>query len=318
MNKLSEKSITVGFNPIHGQLFFDTIQMYDKFIDGYFFSPDHHIDGRSFIDSEIYNTLRSCNTHGYRGNILCNNFGEDIDIIDKIKKFKEIINLTSVTILNPDTCNIVKNKFPDIEVHLSVRFWDWGRFKDTISLLPMIKLSGIDVINVSGAYHYNDFKFMNRVHELGMKVKFILEESCIVRKDMNYSNLPGFETAICRANPFSTISCQFGMCEHVIHKYPWMEFARVPIYKESPQCKYIDVFKLSSRFRSIEYVTLQLNYWTSSDRTRFLYLYHDRLDINPDHKYQTFLEWIDNRSKCAGNCWNCRKCEKYYKIISNK
>lgn len=318
MNILQPKSITIGFNPIYGQEFFDTISMYDKYVDGYFFSADHYIDGRKFNKSEIYEILRSCNTYNYRGNLLCNNFGEDTDILEKIRIFKEIINLTSVTVLNPDIGKNIKELFPDIEIHLSVRFWDWGRFKDTISLLPMIRNMGIDVINVSGAYHYNDFTFMNKIHELGMKVKFILEESCIVRKDINYSDLPGFETAVCRANPFSTISCQFGMCERVIDIYPWMEFARVPIYKESPQCKYIDIFKLSSRFRSIEYITLQLNYWTSTDRTRFLYLYYDRLDIRSDEKYNIFLEWIDDRSKCAGNCWNCRKCEKYYNIISNK
>lgn len=316
MAMIKDHSISIGFNSYTGQAFFDMLTMYDNYIRDYFFGIRHAITGDILTADGELQLLSSCDTYGYPSNVLFNNFGDDHEYIKDIEKIKDITNLKHVTLLNPRLAGFIRKAFPDLEIQLSVRFWDWGRFAHPICRLPELKSMGIDVINISGAMSYNDIEFMNRTHELGMKLKYITNEGCIIRKDLNYENLPGFCGKMCRTNPFSTCAC-YSECINVTREYPWMQLATNEIYKET--LKYfpeIDIYKISGRHRYVDFLTRHLNYWTSDEPTKYIYTIYDRIDVS--ERYDVFLDWVEFKAtKCRGNCDKCRKCEHIWNELNN-
>lgn len=311
---IKENSISVGFNPSSGQDFFDSLTMYWNYIHDYFFDMSRDIAGNHLKVGSVYSILSKCNTYDIPANLLFNNYSSFDEYHDKIKMAMDVTNLKSVTVLNPDDAVIVKNNYPQLETHLSVRFWDWGRFPNPIARLEELKSKSIDVINISGAYSYNDFEMIDRIHDLGMKVKFITNEGCIINKDFNYSQFPEFRDCMCRTNPFSAYAC-WSQCRFVYQKYPWMELSRNNIYKESLQFYDIDIYKISGRHRSISTMINYLNYWTSDNPTSVIYPSWT-YGIDVSNNYDAFLEYIDIRANhCSGYCYKCQKCKKYWEIF---
>lgn len=317
MAMIKTKSISIGFNSFSGQAFFDMLTAYDDYIRDYFFGLHHAIAGDVIDGNHEYNVLESCDTYDYPANLLFNNFSDDFQFKRDIQMIKEVTNLKHVTILNPMLAEVIRKEFPDLEIQLSVRFWDWGRFSKPICRLPELKSMGIDVINVSGSMSYNDIEFMNRVHELGMKIKYITNEGCIIRKDLNYEHLDGFSGKMCRTNPFSVSAC-YSECVNVTNRYPWMQLAANEIYKET--LKYfpeIDIYKISGRHRYVDYLTRHLEYWTSDQPTNYIYTVYDRIDISD--KYDVFLDWVEFKAtKCIGNCAKCQKCKYFWNELTDK
>lgn len=313
---IKKHSLSVGFNPSIGQEFFDTLLMCSDYIKDYFFDVSREITGAVYGEDVVYNTLKSCDTYGLPANLLFNSYTSFIDHREKIEKLRRIINLRAVTILNPCDAVIVKNEYHDLEVHLSVRFWDWGRFPNPIARVPELAQYPIDVINVSGVHSFNDYAIMQKIHDYGIKTKLIVNEGCIVRKDMNYSQLPEFKDFLCRANPFSPAAC-FSVCTKVYELYPWMQLANVNIYKES--LKYydglIDIWKISGRHRSLTTMVNALTYWTSDSDTVVMNIAKGSA-IDVTKHYDTFLDYIATRSKCRGCCVNCQMCKKYWEIFT--
>lgn len=308
---IKEKSLSVGFNPESGQAFFDTLLIYKKYIKEYFFDISRNISGELYNENFVYSTLAECDTYDIPANLLFNNIDSFIGFENKINRLKGIVNLQSVTVLDPSNAVIIKEKYPDLEIHLSVRFWDWGRFPNPIARVEDLKNYPIDVINISGVYSFNDQEICKAIHDIGMKVKFIVNEGCIIRKDMNYSQFPEFKDALCRTNPFLPSAC-LSMCRYVHKQYPWMELSRVNIFKESLQYyPDVDILKISGRHRALRYVINQLEYWTSDNDSTILHLsFGSALDISKH--YDLFLDYIKTRSECSGYCYKCQRCKKYW------
>lgn len=316
---IRDNMLSVGFNPSSGQLFFDTLLIYQKYIKEYFFDISNGFNGLKYDPKVMINRIKQYDTYAIPANLLFNNHHSFISYRDKIEALNGIVNLRAVTILNPEDAKTMKDSYPDIEVHLSTRFWDWGRFKNPINTLNNVVNNGcIDVVNISSPYSSNDYELIQMIHQLGMKVKYIANDGCIINKDSNYSKFNNFRDCVCRPNPFSESACQC-TCYEVTNEIPWIELCKSFLYKESLHFYHgnIDIIKISGRHRSIDYIIKYLDYWTSDKLSDHIIMsYHHDLPIGD--KYDIFLEYLDTKSKCAGNCWNCRKCEKYYKIISNK
>ena len=277
---INNNSISIGLNPLVGQEFFDTLMAYDNFIRDFFFGLYHCIGGKTLSRNNEINRLIKFDTYDYPANILFNHYYDEDQVLMDIDQVMNIVNLKHITVLDPALSPIIKRKFPEIEVQLSVRFWDWGRFPNPIARLPEIQSMGIDVVNVSGKLSYNDFEFINKVHELGMLVKFITDEGCIVGVDCNYSRFQGFNDFMCRPNPFQRRTCSSG-CFAVQEKYKWMDIATNDLYKESLQYyPKIDIFKISGRARRLDYITYLLSYWTSDDKTTYINTHHGSIDIS--------------------------------------
>ena len=308
---IKEHSLSVGYNNT-GQEFFDMLYMYEKYIHSYFFSLTDRLEGDIFNEKTakyFAEKLVSCDTYNFSGNMLFNN-------IYSFEKWEEMfnmvidkINIKSVTVLYPEWGIIIKEKYPDLEIHLSVRFWDWKLYEEKYktyedTLKNMI--GNIDVINISGSFHYNNFIFIEKCKELGFKTKFIVNEGCIVNRDKNYSLFPGFENKKCWGETQNSV-CKTN-CALIRKEYPWMELSTVDIYKES--LKYyenIDILKLACRFNDLKYINNLLMYWISDAPTSFIRGFNI-----PKEKYKIFLEYLEIRSKCSNDCFHCRKCERFY------
>lgn len=328
------KILSVGYNSGYSQLqtqtFFDILNEYSSYIHSYFFSLSHALNNGRYIPKEIIEKLKKANTYNIPGNLLFNTttyYNKDIGVYSRlINAIKDYVNLKAVTVLSYEDGKTIKESFPELEVHLSIRFWDYNiaRIKE-YSFSDMSKY--IDVINTSGSRSYNDHNLCKDIHDTGMKVKFIVNEGCIVGQDSNYNNFLEADSSckdkkILDCLDYKSESERFNIrcsqvckktCDKVYQLYPWMELCRTNIFKESLQYFDYDILKISTRYANLDYVRQELEYWTSDETTSYLFNnIYDSLPGIKDH-YDTFLRYIEERSKCKCDCYHCRKCEKFYK-----
>ncbi len=317
MDKFSikPKSLSVGFNIMNGQYFFDTLSLYDKYIKEYFFSVSEGLCGEPYNSNLFIETLGKLDTYNIPANIIFNNMNSFDNYEKTINILKSLINVKSVTILHQEQAEKIRNKFPELEIHLSVRFFDRGKLSSNIAPIKSCK-DIIDVINISPSFSYNDTKLIDIIHEYGIKVKILVNEGCIINKSDNYCMFDGFTESTCNINPFSSYPCQ-SVCIEVRKKYPWTQICTNYIYKENLKYINYDIIKISGRILNLKKVTNQLTYWTSSDKTQFLNL-RDEGPIDISDKYNIFLEYIETRSKCKGFCNTCKRCKKFYNIFTGK
>ena len=302
---IKDHSLSVGYNNT-GQEFFDILHKYEKYIHSYFFSLLDRLEGdifnRDTAEFLAYNLYRN-NTYNIPANILFNNkysFDHWEEIIDLVYNK---INLKYATVYNPIDGYLIKNKYPDIDIHLSVRFWDWNYRSNMNEKLNNIP-DYISTINISGVYSYNDFEFIKACKNKGFKTKIIANEGCIINRDTNYSTFPECENLLCWNEQHKICNTN---CIKIRNKYQWMELATVDLYKESLKYYDIDYIKLATRFNDNILIHNLLEYWTSDLYTGFA----RGLNIN-EKNYGSFLEYIEYRSKCSGMCFTCKKCEYFY------
>lgn len=312
---IPEKSISIGYNPFHGQAFFDLLSVYDRYIKEFFFGVNHQLDGSTMNQQEQYEKLCKVDTYGYPANLLLNNVGEVNDLWEKIERYKEIVNLKGITLIEPEYGPLIKERYPNIELNLSVRFWDRNKFLHPIYRLDWLQKYGMEVINVSGSYSYNDHALMKEIQDRGMKVKFITNEGCIMNRMYNYTELPECERYECCPNVLNHVVC-YSECVQVYKRYPWMRFANIDIYKESLDYYSIDIFKISGRFRDINYLTNMLNYWIYAEKTDSIWHHQSLIPINTPDKYNTFCDYVKYRSTlCKGKCASCELCKLVYQHL---
>lgn len=116
---IKEKSLSVGYNNINGQEFFNILNERKPWINSYFFSVGETYNSAQMdIDKEIERICK-LNTYDIPGNLLFNSFnlnkyyyGEHLNIIAKLKNY---INLSKITCLNMEMTKNIKYTFPDIE-----------------------------------------------------------------------------------------------------------------------------------------------------------------------------------------------------------
>lgn len=303
---IKENSISIGYNNT-GQSFFDMIMNYSNYIHSYFLSFTESMKCNPYNIDEIKNTLKKCDTYHMPANILFNTT-DDIDWKKIIDDAKEILNVNAVTVFTLSIIEKIKSQYPDISIHLSVRYFDW--IDETVEeliggLLKNDIYELIDVINISGARSYTDHNLISFIHALGIKTKMIINEGCVPNRSLNYGEFPGFEKYNCKSGP-----CTKG-CKMVMDENHWMELTRINMFKEMLQYYDIDILKLSSRdIDDNDYINKLLEYWTSDEPTQYIPSWFS--NVNVDDNYDSFLEWCEIRSKCDGYCYKCQKCRDYY------
>lgn len=320
MHYIKLNSLSVGYNNEIGQPFFDLLNIYKEWIHSYFFSVEESFYDKyknlKFNFSEEIEKIKQCETYHIPANILFNSIK-----IDHKKTWEHIIdelinniNLTSVTILDLDIAKEIRCKYPELEIHLSVKYFDYKlKYLDSINendfILELDSLKGlIDVINISGTYCLNDTKFLRRCRELGFKIKFIVDEGCIFNIHFNYSKFPEFKYFTC----YEKNGCN-NKCLDIIAKYPWMNFARTMLYKEQLQYIDYDILKISSRGKDFKQTEYSLKYWISENKTDIA----AKIPIVSEKGYNLFLDLMKYKSTCKMICNECRMCEKYYNLLKN-
>lgn len=307
-NFIKEKSLSVGYN-LGGQEFFDTLSKNWRWIHSYFFSFMYNMEGIPLKSDDVNISLMDSDTYGFPANLLLNTYDSKDCWKELILMALDVTNLTAVTVLTPDVAKLVKDTFPELEVHLSVRFWETIATRGSFCHIIENIEKWVDVINLSSAFSFNDKKLVDKCIDMGLKIKWLYNQGCIVNKSRNYNTLNGCDKLMCipRCNRYA--------CTKVVDLYPWMNLARDIIYKESLKFLQYDIIKISSRdIDDINNINWMINYWTSSDRTRNIF----DIEISDD-AYPFFLEYIKTRSSelCTGICSKCRNCDYYYYMMKS-
>lgn len=316
MNKyVKNESISVGFNYDNGQYFFDLLNQHREYIHSYFFSLTETLNNDKLNPDRMIENFKSYETYGIPGNLLLNHrqsmrMNNQLGICDEmIAKLRYIINLKALTVRDLALAIDLKKRYPDLEIHLSVRFWDWDthpisslvRFLETGSVYRFI-----DVINVSGTRSYLDHQLIDKIHSWGCKVKFIVNEGCIINRMDNYNKLPGCEYYDCRN---SNCGIYPRKCDLVFQEHPWMILSKINLFKEQLQYYDIDILKISGRSLNINSLEYFINYWASDGIT-------DHIDGRKIIDYNAFLEFCKQKStQCIGSCSSCQKCKSLYNRI---
>ena len=304
---INDHSLSVGYNNT-GQEFFDLLKCYERYIHSYFFSLTEGMRGDQYNIQAIFDNLRSSNTYNFPANLILNTYHSETKWDMLISIAKDITNLKSVTVLSLEIAKLIRIKHPELEIHLSVRFWDWQDNPNCISIIKEKESEFkkyIDVINISGCWSYNDYQLSQIIKDIGIKTKFIVNEGCINKRYSNYINFKEFSINRCYDKP-----CNF-YCKKITNMYPWLDLTRITLYKESLKYYNYDILKISTREQSNDNIEKLLRYWVTDYDTSFIY----GIDIST--KYNIFLEWIKQRSICSNDCYNCKKCEEFYNKFIN-
>lgn len=302
---VKDHSISVGYNNT-GQDFFDLLNNYRNYIHSYFFSMKETMKGSALDPEEVFATLKAADTYGIPGNILFNSRHADTNNWEYwIDKIVNDVELSSATVMSVTEAEAIKKKYPWMELHLSVRYYDWGYGDNMLQQLPDM-VGKIDVINISGRNCFNDLPLIQACHDVGIKTKFIVNEGCITHQMNNYRNFPAFRNGTCNGHPCPRT------CDDVVKMYPWMMLTRINLFKEAVQYFGYDILKISARSISLDATKWMLDYWASPRRTDYAY------DIKiTDKNYHTFVDYVRTRITCSNDCYHCRKCEKFYDDLIN-
>lgn len=349
---LNGRLISVGYNPTLGQQFFDVLidERFRQHIHSYFFSLTHQLsyDNSSHAKdsniNEIVDILKSCNTYDIPANLLLNTYDEEAEYKTLIDAINDEINLTAVTCVTLECAKKIKDEYPWLTIHLSVKYFDWEIEDQTINdknigfedvhniihqkakeIVAFNNKHGhiVDVVNISGAFSYNDFELMRYLKDNKIKNKFILNELCNANRYFNFRNFFPDMNVYC-------YNSNCGVCMTLHNEYNWTILTQGGIYKEQfDTYSDVDIFKLSSRrFLNIDELTSYLTYYTSPDPTQQL-LSKDTIQLKPknvplsvskiflgDGAYKAFLEYLEDIKTCSRDCYSCQKCkETFQKMI---
>lgn len=303
---IKDHSLSLGYNNT-GQEFFDILHKHERYIHSYYFSLVETMKGFGLDPEKTAETLGSCNTYNIPANILFNTKKSEERWDELIRMVKDKVNLQAVTVLTLNTAKKVRDKYPELKIHLSVRYWDWmidPSCKLIVERNAEILKENIDVINISGCWSYNDHELCDIIHDLGIQTKFIVNEGCLNKRFINYMRFDEFNENKCYEKP-----CKM-FCNEVISRYPWMKLTNISLFKESVKHHDYDILKISTREQPNDILEQVLEYWVSDDPSQML----KNITIH-ELNYSIFLEWIEVRSKCSNNCFECRRCEEYYNLF---
>jgi len=287
--------ITVGYN-CKGQDFFDILSFYKKYIEEFYFSFRHTMPKTPLDLSIIYNQLKDSEQYDIPSNFLLNTEQEELEWEYLINKAYECTKLQAVSVLNIKTAKIIKEKFPNIKIHISTHGAQYIDIKELDKNL-------IYCVNVNEPAIYTEQQqnVIKKCKKIGIKLKHITNRGCIFNKHDFMSRLTG-KNIMC---------CNGYQCKKILKDYPWVDLIRTNLYKE--QLKYLnfDFIKLSTRERTNEEISMMLKYWTNP---KISTAHLSNIYIS-ENKYPIFLEWCKQRFICNGNCITCNICKEYYKKL---
>ena len=306
--------LSVGYNNSMGQPFFNILERYRRYIHSYFFSvTEDFMTGSSLDDSDEIRRISELDTYEIPANIIFNSVNPENNSGYEhiIERLVDKVNLTAVTVIDPEIGKSIKRKYPDLDIHISIRYFDadWEHMDDTIKHMDerIRPLEGIaDVVNLSHlSIHDRDIQHLCR--KLGIRIKILVNEGCITHLHFNYSKLSGCENLTC----YQGNRCKYD-CSKVTEMYPFMELTRTYLYKE--ELKYIDYDILKFKSRHItdpKELERLISYWISPYRTNLV----SNIGISDDNSYAIFEKFVRDRSRCNSICADCMKCEKYYNMM---
>lgn len=302
---INEHSLSVGYN-LDGQNFFDVLNKYHNYIHSYFFSLTRSMKGNMLKADEVLDKLKNCNTYNIPGNLLLNHPDDQSNWDELITIAKKAVNINAITLISLDNIEDIKQKYPELEIHLSVRFFDWNFNIPDYMLISRdedIIKKYVDVINISGSKSFNDGSLVDYIHSLGCKTKMIVNEGCIINRHENYKLFYGYNNCRCDVG-----KC-FRTCDSITRDYPWMTLSRINLFKEIIEYdrNRFDILKISARSLSNDKIDHMLEYWTSEDQTSIIFN-----SINTERNYPAFREYCKRKMECNGICIKCMDCKKFY------
>ena len=296
MNKppLYGRRLTVGYN-LTGQDFFDTVVLYKKDIEEFFFSFTHSMPQFPLNYASVYKSLDGTNQYGIPANLLLN-MKSDNDIWKKqVEDAMKVTRLQAVSVLDEEIGRKVKDKSPDLKIHISTHGVD--------NLDPSnLDADLIDTVNIDEPAMYSSRKIIDACLDAGIKIKFIVNRNCMLGRNTTLSQFAGKMITCCRGTHAPCIQAKKAL--------PWLELATTSMYKEQAKNSYATYLKLSTRELDNENINMLLRYWTNNEPTRRM----QEVEIT-DSSYPIFLEWCELRKTCSGQCFICRKCKDIYERI---
>lgn len=287
--KVEPSKITIGYNR-SGQEFFDWIK--DKGVHDIFFGVTHDGYNKKYNEGEFYNEFIKLNTYNLPMNLLLNAYDDDKRWDELISKYNKLCNLSAVTCLKMETAKKIREKYPNLLLHLSTQAAIYYSYKSC-------KI--FDYVNVNGAYNFSKDKIEK--YRKYTKVKFIANEGCIVGRTKNFGKLDNF-------GMFEKKCCN-RVCERMQEIYPWLELARINIYKEFLDYVEIDLLKLATRNTPLDKVKALYEYWTTDGPTTVI---GNNIAIKNNEAYN---KWIQKRlTDCHYDCASCQFCKEIYKEIT--
>ena len=311
--------LSVGYNPKNGQKFFDLLMEYYYWIREYFFSLTWDmVEGKNYDVKEMIEHMSSINTYDIPGNLLFNStHNRDDDFKRLIPKIKDKINLKAITFLNPKLCKECKELYPDLETHVSIRYFDYNMEYHNISadksfdmLIEDGLIDYIDVINISGAFNFRSKDNVERCHKYNVKAKYIVNEGCIVGRSDNMCKFQVSDGRNFRCtNNHGSDSSQYP-CHVLSREIPWLKLAYIQLLKEMIPLTNYDILKISARNFDVETVDQILKYITSND------VKTEHVEDAEIKNYDAYLEWCEYKvNHCIANCTKCMKCKEFYDKI---
>lgn len=290
---LHGRKLLAGYN-LTGQDFFDILRPYKKHFEEFFFSFTHTMPKHPLNYDEVYEQLKSCEQYGIPANLLLNTEADEDTWEKEVADAMRCTELKSVSVLDIKTARAIKSKYPELRIHISTHGAQNISLED---LDPDL----IYAFNVNEPSWYEEKPLVERCHQLGIKVKYIVNRGCVIGKHDMMSELTG-RFIMC---------CQNYQCKQLRKEFPWIVLTRTNLFKEQVMGLGADFLKLSTRERSCKELSSMLRYWTDCNPTTQL---AKGVPLT-DEGYPAFLEWVKTRESCSGKCTECRKCEKLYKEI---
>ena len=286
------KTLTIGYN-LDGQNFFNIAAKYRTYIEEFYFSLKHTMRNQLLDEDKVFNTLSKCNTYGIPGNLLLNNKVEDNDWERLIQKAESAIPIHSVSTISYDTAKKIKEKFPNLRIHISTEgAYDLQSEDIDPKILYCVNL---EEPMIRDTHMQNILK---RCIDLGIKTKFIVNRGCVIYRHHMLRKL--FHD--------KNISCCNGICYKFARKdYAWLNLCRIDYYKEMMPYWRPDFIKITSREISTRDLESIMKEWITPSYTKEI------CGIDVTKHYDVFLEWIRIRmTECNGHCYECFKCKDIY------
>jgi collagenase-like PrtC family protease len=239
-------------------------------------------------NEEIKNLIKTCNSLKISTNLILNGLcegayfseKEHIDkIIEEIKTLKEQ-GLKAITIVNPIYLKIIKNTFPNLKIHNSVKC-----FINTEKKAEYYSKLGSDIITIDREINRNLNLIKSIKSKTGKEIKLLINEGCIPQCPFRIAHFN--EMAHQKDSSFYTSSCINFTKENpeTMLASPFIRPEDLHYYKE-----FVDYFKLGTRDFSTERIIKTLNAYISESYEGNLYEILLTSLIRSDYFY------IDNKS----------------------
>lgn len=287
------KIYSVGYNG-SGQSFFDYLYTRKDFIHSYFFSPTNNFY-RSIDWKKEKQTMQKLETYDFEANILFN-LNVSLESREILREFLQIdtLNLTSVTVLNQTSIEMFKKIKSGLKYHISVN----TPINTIDDLKKQFNIEDIYCINLR-YNHIFDLSLMDKLKDLGIKVKIIPNEMCVFGREDFFEKI---HKKACVKNKYCKEKCW----DILVGDLEWLNLTRqgftksfIPYFKNK-----VDIIKLSTRGGTLKSIDELLNSFIYENSEECFNRY-----LIPKYKYHDFIKM---RLSCNHDCFKCLYCKSIF------